>query len=135
MNVDPNCPLCPDNGKVNILASTQDAYIVQAVRDGEPLDGAYLLVPNKHTPVMPMWLIGQLYQLADRLDLEFDNISINLSKNGGKTLEHFHAWLLIRDDDTRLGMHGLIERNEELSRANASLRAERQDLATVGWPA
>lgn len=120
----PDCQLCLSNGKVIELAKTEHAFLVQAVRDGEPLPGAYLAVPVTHTTTEPNWFIRNVDFMVKQLGLEIDNRSVNVTKRGGRTLEHFHMWLLARQDELRLGMHGLIERCETLTLDNIGLRMD-----------
>lgn len=137
----PECPFCLDNGRVVELARTQHAFIAQALRDGEPLTGAYLAIPVPHVTDEPPWFVRAVDTMVKNLGLNIDNRSVNLSKSGGRTLPHFHMWLLDRTaigDGWNLGMFGVIERCQELSGQVADLRgsadARSFDLATSGLP-
>ena len=104
MPVDPKCPLCPENGKVNIIDETKDGYLVEA-RD-QPVSGCFLIIPKEHithvSMLPPMWQVD----VTDLLDsipwysrgADF-NISLNQGKKAGQTLSHIHFWVFPRDDE------------------------------------
>lgn len=104
MPTNPNCPLCPDNGKVDIIEETKNGYLVEA-RD-QPVPGCFLIIPREHithiSKLPPMWQVD----LTDLLDSvpwytrEADfNISLNQGKKAGQTLGHIHFWVFPRGDE------------------------------------
>jgi len=99
--VSKDCPFCPANGKVDIIADTKDAYLVEA--KNAPLAGCYLIVPKKH--VTEMRHMPSRWQIAVQILLTKVpwyasgtpfNLSLNYGRPAGQTLEHLHCWVIPR---------------------------------------
>ncbi len=108
---DPNCPLCPTNGKVIIIAEAEVAYLVEA--KVSPIEGCFLIVPKDHITelvVLPdLWqvsfgeLLLQLPCYSPSLPL---NISLNLGRAAGQTLPHLHYWVITRSEEEMRASYG-----------------------------
>jgi hypothetical protein len=132
--VDPDCPFCPANGKVDIIADHPDAYLVQAKGTGGLLPGAYFAIPKAHLPDEPHWMTGVIPQLIYRsgLGITIDNKMINLTERGGRrVMGHFHAWLIDRHDDLGIGGYSLIQ---EVLRLRARVVELEAEIAALSAP-
>lgn len=103
-----DCPLCPSNGKVNIVAVTGAAYLVEA--KASPIEGCHLIVPTEHiTDVARLpstWqacVHGLLVMLPWDVRSTPFNLSMNLGPAAGQTLPHLHLWVIPRvEEPTKL---------------------------------
>lgn len=101
---DPQCPLCTLKYGRKLL--DWPGLIVVEALDGnlEAIPGAYLAIPAAHAANMAdlpndwcQWLTDAIRALGERYDITIDNVSTNLTPQGGRTIErHFHAFLLDR---------------------------------------
>lgn len=130
----PKCPLCPANGKVNILAETNGLYVVRSKDESfEDLNDRLLIVPVEHavTPEeLPVGWGETLVELSRTMDMLDDfNWSMNIGSKAGQTLDHLHWWCLDRrTDDIGKGMSWMIQRIPELEAANCRLQQSVSDL-------
>lgn len=132
------CDLANDESKQ--LVVVRNAFVVRAIDSkGEPKAGAYLAIPNRHTPREPLgWPTTRdtmIYALS-RMEIRVDNLNVNLTPQGGRTMEHYHEWLLNRDeiDGGGLGFYGTLMELQaarlEISDLQRQLRTARR-AATV----
>jgi|GEM_PF-453777 len=113
-----DCPLCPSNGKVDMLFHSQDAYLTRPRHS--PIDDCYFIVPKRHitdvTKLPSRWQIG--FQLALMRIPWYTpeaplTISLNLGYAAGQRLEHLSFWVIPRTEDESMpsrnkGAHALI---------------------------
>jgi len=98
---DPTCPLCPENDKVDIIAMTEDAYLVEA--KVSPMEDCFLIIPKQHiTDVMELPALWQKSFSAMLTcvpwytpDAPF-TLGLNSGKAAGQTLPHIHNWVIPR---------------------------------------
>lgn len=110
-----DCVFCRSNGRLKgeILASSEGAYLVAA--GSSP--GNYLIIPETHveslTELPDTWWVDAKAMLAEVPGLKRDyNLSINIGKAAGQTLDHLHFWIIPRSGDqatTGKGLARLIE--------------------------
>jgi diadenosine tetraphosphate (Ap4A) HIT family hydrolase len=122
----PDCSLCPDNGKVDIIAECDDAYVVQALIDGRKAAHCYLIIPRQHiTSILDLpatWqpsMKDMLIKLYCHVNVAFPhNLSWNIGRAAGQRQEHIHMWVVFRGrdsvDQTELGLAGLIHAHHKL---------------------
>lgn len=125
------CPFCPQNGQVSIIAENRGAYLIQAVKNGAPAIGRYLIIPKQHLERLldrpNRWTRYEnellieafaaayadtvLMELMDERDLnQALNTAWNQGKWAGQTISHIHNWVVFRYDDLGIGTDALIER-------------------------
>lgn len=111
MDTHPECPLCPENGKVNIIAETAIAYLVEA--KNSPVENSYLIVPKDHITDITL-MLGR-WQSSFRLLLVKVpwytpetpyNVSLNSGRAAGQTLTHLHYWVIPRTEDEASASYG-----------------------------
>jgi hypothetical protein len=117
-----------ENGmKEAILDQDDEAYIAQRVvrRDGELIimENQFMVIPRAHIAgPPPAWLYGKLPMLSRR-GIQIDNLSVNLTVEGGaENTEHTHIHAIKRVDGRRLGMNGLIESLDSTEKELTELR-------------
>lgn len=105
---EPDCPFCPDNGKVKIIAEDGDVYLVESLTPGR-----YLIVPMEHaTSVdeLPYDFMGSVSNLLGHVPWPTPGVAYNLSANFGKaagqTKDHLHMWVVPRDEDPSMPSYG-----------------------------
>jgi len=130
-----NCPFCIENGMVKIIKRTDIAYLVQAIIDGVPAAGRYLIVPIDHMVSLfdrpNDWTRSENDLLGYAIAAAYDDVglpahmkgrdlnqALNTSWNqgipdAGQRVEHMHMWVIFRYDDLAIGMDALIRRLEE----------------------
>jgi len=101
MYSDPDCPLCPSNGGVDIVAKTGIAYLVEAKTS--PVEGCFLIVPTEHIThpmeLSPRWQMdfGALLVSVPWYEATSSyNISLNMGVAAGQTVPHLHFWVIPR---------------------------------------
>lgn len=101
VSVPENCPLCPGNGQVSIVAEAHEAYLVKALN--ADIEDCYLIVPKAHI-TDPMMLPGRWWidvrSLFEYIPWRSSSAAYNHSSNygeaAGQTLEHYHLWFIPR---------------------------------------
>ena len=132
---DPKCVFCK-KGSLDILHETENFWLVQAVRRGEVMPGAFLAIAKKHigpTEGVDFNPHNEVVALCIALEMsgqatQIDNVALNRTRAGGTQVpSHMHYWLIdrepVRHDLLRrsvgqppsLGLYGLLE---EAARAN-----------------
>lgn len=103
MYSDPTCPLCPENGKVDIIAMTEDAYLVEP--NVSPMEDCFLIIPKEHiTDVMELpalWHKSFSAMLMCVPWYAYDTpytLGLNSGKAAGQTLSHIHYWVIPRPE-------------------------------------
>lgn len=143
------CRFCP-GGSTNIpeeeiIAQRGGWYLIK------PLDApdSRLIIPSLHVESLSdlltfMYAAGYLSDFIELVEIvnqtlgRIDNLSINLTTEGGQTQKHWHLWLTKRQPgDPELGMVGLIklvlEQAAEIERLESELAASQAALhATEG---
>jgi diadenosine tetraphosphate (Ap4A) HIT family hydrolase len=101
----PNCPFCPENGKVNILAQNEAAYLVAALhpKTGEVMPGRYLIIPHQHITSMfdlpsdwQRWKNDLVMRVPEAKHGVQFNTSDNHGRQAGQRLDHYHDWVVMR---------------------------------------
>jgi diadenosine tetraphosphate (Ap4A) HIT family hydrolase len=97
------CPFCTENGHVDILARGRGSYLIQARRDGNVMEGCYLIIPYAHAKSiaeLPLNFLDDLVRLMPSIpevaDGAHPNIVINQGRDAGQRIEHVHAWITVR---------------------------------------
>lgn len=139
------CPFCLENGMVEVITDTRDAYLIQVVKGGSIAPGRYLIIPKEHIE----WLEDRPSDwteqenkltrdahnhamadphLAVRLERPFLLGALNMSWNqgeyAGQLVLHIHEWIIFRHDNLKIGLDGLIEQRGRDERRIAALEAE-----------
>lgn len=132
------CPFCPDNGKVNIIAYSASGLtyiakvLVRTDRGMVPAKGAYFVIPVEHHEdysTLEYDFLKEVAELKSSQKLSFDNEGFNLTTKGGRQIEHMHYWLMkAHPHDQPLGLHTLRERHRELLRERRAAESRRR-----GW--
>jgi len=107
------CPLCPGNGKVDIMSDRGIAYLV--VPKISPVDDCYLIVPTQHiTDIRSLpdtWQVAVSYLMNDVPWFvpgeSAYNLSLNVGKAAGQTLPHLHFWVIPRTANEEVPSYGL----------------------------
>lgn len=127
----PDCPLCPENGKVEIIHQTEDWFLVFPLYEGGVVNDAMLAIPRDHhvelDDLPPWWgaMITELRHEAGKF-IRVDQFSVNLTRPS-RTLDHFHAWFIQQDApiDPCKGFYGVL-------RDLRAAKLNEQHLASVG---
>lgn len=132
------CPFCPDNGKVNVIAYSASGLtyiakvLVRTDRGMVAAKGAYFVIPAEHHAdysTLDFDFLKEVAELKDSVGLSFDNEGFNLTTKGGRQIEHLHYWLMkTHPHDQPLGLHTLRERHRELLRERRAAESRRR-----GW--
>lgn len=119
------CPFCPENGKVAIIAQTASrrTYAVKALVESEHemrvAVGAYLAIPAEHHEsyeTLGYDFLQEVAELKRMLILKFDNEYFNMTADGGKKKEHMHYWLTqVQPGDQPWGLWTLREKYRDLA--------------------
>lgn len=120
-HVPSDCPLCPLNGLVDIIAECDDAYLVEAL--GSPIPDCFLIIPRDHieeiTDLPATWQGAVSSMLQDVPWFTRDaalNLSFNVKFNAGQRLRHLHLWAIPRDHEDvcspayALGMASILQK-------------------------
>lgn len=135
VNTDPDCRFC-DEGNLVVLHETKNLRLVQVVKSGSRVPGAFLAIAkehiapdeavkfNPHNEVLEL----RLWLRKEQRAFDIDNYSLNLTRKGGVQVPgHMHFWLLDREvirsyfwrrgiEIPDKGMYGLIEALYEVIR-------------------
>ena len=125
---DPTCGFCK-KANLTVLHEAKSFRLVQVVKDGQPVPGAFLAIAKKH--VAPTAIVRfnphnevnrlRRWLIKEKRVFNIDNFSINLTTGGGERVPgHMHYWLLDRQVVEQcfrrlgviipnVGMYGLIE--------------------------
>jgi len=99
------CPFCPENGKVEVVAEVEAAYLCE-VKNG-PLPECYFIIPKQHMEsieLLPDDWQRQMNRLLRQIPWWFAgadfNISINVGRKAGQRVKHLHFWVIPREDES-----------------------------------
>lgn len=106
----PECPFCLDNNLLAtpIIAETEGGFLT--VAQSHP--GNYLIIPRNHTEVVADlpddWMRDFKHLLAQVPGLDHFNISLNIGRRAGQTVDHLHFWIVPRVSDQSATGKGLV---------------------------
>lgn len=113
-NANPTCNFCLENDLLTgtIIAKGTNGFVIEA--DGKP--GNYLIIPYTHARTvqeLPDNWWQEMKVLITQIDkpLESYNISINIGKLAGQSVEHVHFWVIPRTPghaSSGIGLWGLM---------------------------
>jgi diadenosine tetraphosphate (Ap4A) HIT family hydrolase len=107
---EPGCPFCLANNllAVPILAESEGGYVTPAMSH----PGNYLIIPREHTTRitdLPDGWMRDFKQLLGHIpDLDHFNVSINIGKSAGQTVNHLHFWIVPRGEEQAAAGKGLV---------------------------
>lgn len=138
LHTDPDCPLCPPNGKITIIEDNGGMFLAR-VKDMSTMQDRtdrWLVIPANHTTEtdeLPLCWGETLFELVRTAGLESDyNLSLNVGPRAGQTLPHLHWWLLDRrTDEIDKGMDWFISEVPRLTRICQVTEAENGRLRRV----
>ena len=111
-----DCPFCKPKPE-NVLVSYGGVFLMKATTpDGTVVPNRYQIVPFRHTGSLAAMPDGKTKELLVQHIPEvaeggYDyNLSTNVGEDAGQRVFHIHEWVIVRDDNLRVGMSGLIER-------------------------
>lgn len=137
------CPFCLENGKVEILAETEDGYLTYVLDGrGERMELRFFIIPKE--PIEDFYelpdawmetmkyLFRELYKLLEWADVSTDdlehwNLNLNNGKRAGQRVKHLHFWIIFRVEPTssaasEVGLAGLIEKVNQQQDTLAHMR-------------
>jgi len=113
-----DCPFCRVNNQIEgqLLAETSNAFLI----NNKYNPGNYLIIPNKHYESLldlpDMWWQEVKILLAKVPDLPSDyNISLNIGKLAGQSINHLHFWVIPRVDGTPASGKGFVKLIDQIN--------------------
>lgn len=129
------CPFCPENGKVDIIARSASGLtyavkvLVRRDRGLRPAKGAYFVIPVEHHEdysTLQFDFLREVAELKKTMSLSFDNEGFNMTKQGGREIEHLHYWLMqVHSGDPAYGLFKLREMHRDLLRERRAAESRR----------
>jgi diadenosine tetraphosphate (Ap4A) HIT family hydrolase len=114
------CLFCLDNGLLvgEVIATSAGAYLIEASSS----TGNYLIIPRAHIESLlelpdAWWhevkaLLPQVPDLAESY-----NLSINIGKAAGQSMQHLHFWVVPRAEGQPASGKGLAKLVDEFNQA------------------